>query len=290
MRNNTRVLRKRIAVVFDFDGTLAPDSYAALVESCGLEPAAFHEERIGPLLEQGWEEIPAKFYALVQESRRRADPTAKITRDRIAAFARDLAPFAGVEGALDGLRERVRRLDPEVEVEFYVVSSGIADIVRNTRIAHFFRAIGGCEFHYGADGEVDFVKRIVSHVEKTRYLRQISTGIHDQERTAAPGEVFRDVPPENLHLPLDQVVYVGDGASDLPAFGLMAQEGGVAIGVDGSGRSKEWTTGARLGAAERVSNLVPPDYAEGSEMRRSLELAVDRVCKQIALRELGAGE
>ncbi len=290
MGKDTRLLRKRLGLVFDFDGTLAPDSYAALVEHCGLDPHRFHEERVRPLIDAGWEEIPAKFYALIRESKERADPANKISRERVEGFARGLAPFDGVQAAFDAVRERVRRLDPEVAVEFYLISSGIADIARNTGIAHNFRAIWGCEFHYAEAGEIDFVKRIVSHVEKTRYLRQISTGIHDQERTAAPNEVFREVPPEELHLPLDQVVYVGDGASDLPAFGLMAQQGGVAIGVDASGRARDWTTSARVGPAERVSNLVPPDYAEGSELTRSLAFAVERICKQIALRELGTGE
>lgn len=290
MRSSTRILRKRMGIVFDFDGTLAPDSYAALVASCGLDPSTFHRERVAPLLKVGWEEIPAKFYALIQESKRRTKPADKITQERIEAFARKLMPFDGVQKALNTLRERVRALDPDITVEYYLLSSGIADIARNTDIAQNFKAIWGCEFHYAEDGEVDFVKRIVSHVEKLRYLRQIARGIHEQHRTAAPEEIFGEPAPDDLYLPLDQVVYVGDGASDVPAFALMARVGGVALGVNKASDGHGWTPAVRVDAQERVSNLAPPDYTEGSELVRSLTLAVERICKQIGLRELGAGE
>ena len=86
------------------------------------------------------------------------------------------------------------------------------------------------------------------------------------------------------------MVYVGAGASDVPAFALMARADGVAIGVNKTSDGHGWEPAARVDADERVSNLTPPDYTEGSELVRSLELAVERICKQIALRELGAGE
>lgn len=290
MSGSTRILRKRLGMVFDFDGTLAPDSYASLVESCGLDAGAFHRERVAPLVEAGWEEIPAKFYALIDESQQRPDRTRKITRAHIEAFARQLEPFDGVQGALDGVRDRVRQIDPEIAVEYYLVSSGIIDIVRNTDLAHNFKAMWGCEFHYAEDGEVRFIKRIVSHVEKLRYLRQIARGIEQEERTAAPEEVFGEPAPQDIYLPLSQVVYIGDGASDVPAFALMAQAGGVAIGVNKATDGQGWKPSARVDADERVSNLAPPDYRAGSELTRSLQLAAERICKQIALRELGAGE
>ncbi len=187
----------------------------------------------------------------------------------------------------DRLRKTASDLDPEIEVEFYVLSSGIADIVRATRIAGNFKTIWGCEFHFNQDGEIDFPKRIISHIEK---LRQLSQGYHGEQQTAPPNQVFRDVPPEDLHLPLDQVIYVGDGASDLPAFGMMAEHGGITLGIFTSETPQGWESASRLGAAGRVSNEATPDYQEDSELMRSLTLGVERICKQIALRELSIGE
>ena len=118
MGDAIRPLYMRIGLVFDFDfdGTLTADSYSALIEHCGMDPAAFAREQIRPLREAGWEEIPAKFYALIRVSRQ-SQGQAKITRDRIEAFARQLQPLEGVQATFDELRDRVRQLDPGMAVE-----------------------------------------------------------------------------------------------------------------------------------------------------------------------------
>jgi phosphoserine phosphatase len=92
----TKPLCKRIAVVFDFDDTMAPDTVDSLAESCGLDSKAFRLERIQPLIEIGWDKIPARFYSFIQESKRRSDSKDKITKDYLARFGRQLAPFDGV--------------------------------------------------------------------------------------------------------------------------------------------------------------------------------------------------
>lgn len=290
MANATRILRKRIGLAFDFDGTLADDSYAALVGFCGLEPERFSEEHVRPLLEDGWEKIPAKFYALVQESKRRDKHEDKITREKIQAFGAQITPYDGVPEMFDRLRQTARDLDPEIEVEFYIISSGFADFVKAASIAANFKAIWGCNFHFTESGEIDFPKRIISHIEKLRYLRQLSQGIHNEDESAPPNQVFRPIPTNQLHVPLDQVIYVGDGASDLPVFEMMANHGGITLGIFAADAPEKWEYASQLGAEGQVSNLTPPIYTEDSELIKSLTLGVERICKQIALRQLSAGE
>lgn len=104
-----------------------------------------------------------------------------------------------------------------------------------------------------------------------------------------PAEVYRDVPDDEWHVPLDQVVYVGDGASDLPVFELLAASGGIAIGVQGKSE-QQWAALERMQPDRRVENLAEADYSEGSELMRSLQLAVECIGKRIELRKLGRGE
>jgi phosphoglycolate phosphatase-like HAD superfamily hydrolase len=290
MGNATRILRKRLAVAFDFDGTLAEDSYAVLISFCGMDPKTFDEQHVQPLKDNGWEEIPAKFYALVQESKRRSHHDDKITREKIESFGQQITPYDGVPEMFDRLRQTAHGLDAEIEVEFYIITSGFAEFVRATPIAHNFKAIWGCNFHFTEDGEIDFPKRIISHIEKLRYLRQLSQGIHDEDEDAPPNQVFRKIPAEDLYVPLDQVVYVGDGASGLPAFGMMAEHGGIALGIFAADSPDNWKYASQLGSDSQVSNLTPPVYTDGSELMKSLTFGVERICKQIALRELSSGE
>ncbi len=98
------------------------------------------------------------------------------------------------------------------------------------------------------------------------------------------------MPEEEWHVPLDQVIYVGDGASDMPAFSLMNDHGGIAIGLYKGDTVEEWRGQAHMHAGRRVENLVPVDYSEESELMQSLTLAVESIAKRIALRRLGQGE
>jgi hypothetical protein len=98
------------------------------------------------------------------------------------------------------------------------------------------------------------------------------------------------VPEEAWHVPFSQVVYVGDGSSDMPAFPLMHEHQGTAIGVFSSQIAAGWHGHQDMRAERRVYNLAQTDYSAGSERLQSLMLAVGSLCKQSALRRLSLGE
>jgi phosphoglycolate phosphatase-like HAD superfamily hydrolase len=284
----TKPLSNRIAVVFDFDDTLVPDTVDALLTSCGINAAQFRQERIRPLIDQGWDKIMARFYALIEESQRQDN---KITHNYLAQLGQALSPFDGVPELFDRLRQRAYDLNPKVEVEFYLITCGMVEVARNTCIASNFKAMWGCEFHYNSQGGITFLKRIVTHTEKTRYLFQLAKGI-EQFAGDADGQtfVYRDIPADQLHIPLTQVIYVGDGASDIPCFSILNQEQGTAIGVYKERTPQEWSQDANITQGQRVANLAEADYSENSELSQSLMLAVESLCKQISLRQLSVGE
>lgn len=287
MTKATKPVSNRIALAFDFDDTLVPDTVDSLLESCDIDSQAFRQERIQPLIDNGWEPILARFYSLIQESKRRDKN--KITKDYIAKFGQELAPFDGVPEMFKRLRQSAKAIVPDIEVEFYLITCGMVEIARHTCIAPEFTAMWGCEFSYNEEGEIEFVKQLVSHTEKTRYLFQLAKGIHN---TNQDGQMFvyRDVSPEELHVPLTQVIYVGDGASDIPCFSLMNEENGVAIGVYKGSTVQDWNREVKLSASQRVANIAEADYREDSELMRSLTLAVESMCKHIALSQLSVGE
>lgn len=282
----TKPLSNYIAVVFDFDDTLVPDTVDSLLESLGIDALKFRQERIQPLVDSGWDKIMARFYAIIEESKRRGN---KITQEYLAKFGQELAPFDGVPEMFDRLRRSAYEINPKVEVEFYLISCGMVDIARYNCIAPNFKEMWGCEFHYNKDGGIEFLKKIVTHTEKTRYLFQIAKGIEGQQQDGKTF-VYRDVPPEELHVPLTQVIYVGDGASDIPCFSLLNEEQGTAIGVYKDRTPEEWNREIEISKSQRLANLAPAEFGEGSELMRSLTLAVESLCKQISLLQLSVGE
>ncbi|MGB3694893.1 MAG: HAD family hydrolase [Spirulinaceae cyanobacterium] len=289
MNHATKPLSNCIAVVFDFDETLIPDdSFKALLRDCQLDVEAFERERINPLIEKGWHKYLARTYCLVQESQERENKD-KITYERLANLGQRMRLIEGVAEMFECLRKRAVEILPEVEVEFYLISGGFVDITRNTSIAKYFTKIWGCELAYDEKGEIQFLKQLMTHTEKTRYLYYLSMGVKAEKEKDLIYN-YRDIPTTELHVPLNQVIYVGDGTSDIPCFAAINQYQGIALGIFHDSTAQEWEHRQKVTDSQRLGNLVPASYEQNSELMRSLILAIECISKQIALRQLSVGE
>lgn len=281
----TRITTNRIAVVFDFDETLTPkDSFAVLLESCGFDPEAFKKNRVQALTDQGWEKYLARAYTLVKEAQQRAG---SITKDKLAEVGRNIQLYKGTEDLFARLQRRIHGISEDIDLEFYLISGGFADIPRNTAIAKDFKQMWGCELHYNEAGAVEFIKRQMTHTEKTRYLYYLSEGIKESDNDKDLIYNYSSRQTKDLHVPLSQVVYVGDGASDVPCFDAINQYGGMAIGIYPEGSSVEdWKYMENISEEQRLSNLVSAGFEEDSDLMQSLYLCVECIAKQIVLSQL----
>ena len=291
MTTVTKPFVNRLAVVFDFDETLAPDTFAVLLKDMGLDVDTFKKERVQPLVDDGWDKYIARAYCLVEESKQRKGKE-KITKERLARVGKELKPFKGVPEMFERLRQCARNVVEDVEVEFYVISGGFIEMARSTSIASNFKAMWGCRFHYGEDGEdgeIKFIKQQMTNTEKTSYLYYLSKGMDDDKEKDLMF-AYSSYADDQLYIPLTQVVYVGDGASDAPCFTVVNQAGGVGIGLYKDSNVEQWSQQAKIDVNQRVANIAPPDYRENSELMQSLTLAVEGICKQIALRKLSLND
>jgi len=141
----------------------------------------------------------------------------------------------------------------------------------------------GCEFYYGKDGGIEFLKKLVTHTEKTRYLFQLAKGIDNAPKNnddEGNNFVCRDASAKELHLRLTQVIYVGDASSDIRCFSLLNEQQGIAIGVYKDSTAQDWSREVEISQIQRVINLAPAEYSEDSELMRSLTLAVESLAKK----------
>jgi phosphoglycolate phosphatase-like HAD superfamily hydrolase len=275
----------RVVLVFDFDLTLAPGSVDAVVETLGADPDRWWDERVKPLTENRWDEILARGHALIELAREKGQG---LTEEVIAEAARRLRPFPGVTEMFDRLKVAARDETPDIELEFYILSSGFADIINRTSIASSFNAVWGSAFHY-RDGEAVFVKRTITHPEKARYLTALVKNL-GMEGANAPADVDRPVPEEEMRVAFDQLIYVGDGASDIDAFHHVESQGGLAIAVVKDGGRDVPAHLRQLRPEQRVENIARPDFTADSELMHSLVLAVRSAAARVALRRLSRGE
>lgn len=271
-----------IALVFDFDDTLAPDSTSGFLEEIGVDVQHFWAREVGPLLsEQDWDPVPAYLYKMIELSR--SGRCEAITRERLEDWGRRLPLHDGVPSLFERLRSRLREAHPQVRLEFYVISSGIGDVLRQTPIAGAFTDIWASEFTYDAQGAIDFPRRIVSFTDKTRYLFHIQKGIFGPESRNKPFEVNRKVEREKLRIPFEQMIFVGDGYTDIPCFSLIRRSGGVAFGVwDPRHREKRSRAWGFIQEG-RVSNLNQARFGEDAELYQWLEEAVESLASKIVL-------
>jgi FMN phosphatase YigB (HAD superfamily) len=272
-----------IAVVFDFDDTLAPDSTSGFLHDAGVDTRRFWQERVRPLMEAGWDPVPAYLRTMILESDARPRDR-RFTDRRLRDWGARIRPYNGVARIFNQLRAQAQAVAPDILVEFYLVSSGIGEILRATRIARQFTDIWACDFHCRDDGSIEYPRNIVSFTDKTRYLFHIAKGIIGPDSRRRPFEVNRKLDRAQLRVPMDQMIFVGDGYTDIPCFSLIQKSGGIALGVYDAADRERWGRAWGFITEGRVANLHPADYGKRSGLRISLLMAVEHIAKRIALR------
>jgi phosphoserine phosphatase len=271
-----------IALVFDFDDTLAPDSTSGFLADIGVDVRRFWSEQVDPLLfQEDWDPVPAYLHRMIELSKSHAHGL--ITQERLRQWGKRLPLHAGVDTLFSRLRTMVKEHHPQIHLEFYLISSGIGDVLRHTAIAHEFTDIWASEFIYDDKGGIQFPRRIVSFTDKTRYLFHIQKGIIGPASRNKPFEVNRKFSQEMLRIPFEQMIFVGDGYTDIPCFSLIRRSGGVAFGVwDPKHRDKRSRAWGFIQEG-RVSNLNQARYDEEAELYQWLEEAVESLAGRISL-------
>ncbi len=264
-----RAHHPRVVFAYDFDETLAPNTTNALLSHVGCDPEAFREQHVAPLVEDGWEERLAEARALSMLSRTLDEP---ITESTFADVAAELELYPGVESSFDRLTNAVAETDPDLAVEFHLITAGFVNVPAATSIADRFTSIIGGHWAFDEDGAIVQPKNTVGHYAKVRHLLAIAKGL-DSIRSDRDHDVDRRIPEEEWHVPFEQMIFVGDGDSDLPAFDLMQSRSGTAIAVYQAGNPDDWESRADMRDGRQVACLAESDFTDGSALMTALVAA-----------------
>jgi hypothetical protein len=218
-----------IALVFDFDDTLTDDSTTRLLEIYGIDARNFWTKLVAPLVNDGWDNALA-YLNLILDEAAPGRPLESLTNARLREIGADLAIYNGLPQLFDDLQvitAEHRMTRPAVE--FYIVSGGLEEVIKGSTIAKHFSGIWGCRFDE-INGRIGRVRNAISFTEKTKYIYAINKGMHDDVRRDQYS-VNRMVKPEDRRIPMSNMIYVGDGLTDVPCFSLIQNQGGTAFGV-----------------------------------------------------------
>jgi phosphoglycolate phosphatase-like HAD superfamily hydrolase len=215
---------------------------------------------------------------------------------RIALY-QGLSRADGQSSIFDDLKALVQRpefAEHNIELECYCISGGLKPMIQGAFEAHglneYFKEIFACEFDEDDTGKLGYIKETVGHTIKTQKLFMIGKGISPKNGDAPEmvNEVF-----EQYRIPFTQMVFLGDGQTDIPAFSLINRAGGTSIAVyreeknsDGTidevHTLKTYQKGYELAIQSgRAEQLLPADYSAGKPLKMALLGYVERLAESV---------
>ena len=266
-----------IAFLYDFDKTLCTTDMQdyAFIPSLGLKPSEFWPIANGFGREHRMDGILAYMYTMIREAEQRGLP---VTRRDLVEKGRGIVLFPGVADWFSRINAFGESLG--VQVEHYVISSGLREIIEGSGISHEFKEIYACEFFYNEEGLASWPKLDVNFTNKTQFVYRINKGVLDvsDDRT-----LNASMPDDSKRIPFTNMIYIGDGLSDVPCMKMMRSYGGEAIAV----YQEENRQGVEdLLSKGRVDFIFPADYRAGT----ALESTVKNIIRKMAIADALAEE
>ena len=276
-----------IALVFDFDDTLMPDSTSRFLQSRGINPRDFWPQS-GALIKEGYDQ-PCAYLKLLLDNVGEGKPLGKLGNNDLMQFGEALNGdfFPGLPDFFDDVRGQLANQPfRNIEVEFYIISGGLQAIMQGNRIVNkYFRGVYGCQFAEDPkSGVVKHIKRSITFTEKTRYLFEINKGIKQADSQVNPFLVNEDVDDKDRRVPFRNIMYVGDGMTDIPCFSLVKKLKGQAIGVfdpENPGKTKQALQ--KFLIPTRVIGMYKPRYGPTDELGALLRAWVIQRASEIQM-------
>lgn len=289
-----------VACVWDFDKTLIPGyMQTPLFDYFGVDEKAFWAEV---------NELPARYAARGQRvsadgvylnhllSAVRGGQMKGLNNRLLRELGKQLRFYAGLPGLFAELRELVRSRPEyrkhDIELEHYVISTGIAEMIRGSAIAPFVEDIYGCEFLENPlpvgfsrqpglpieeAQEISQIGLIVDNTVKTRFIFEINKGTNKNPEI----DVNAKVAHQDRRVPIENMIYVADGPSDVPVFAIVRDKGGKAFAVYNPDRPDEFAQNDALLQAGRINAYGPADYTPKSSTTRWLTMHVLQICDRL---------
>lgn len=267
-----------IALVYDFDGTLSPrpmQEYSFLPK-LGISPKEFWAECTRVAREQQADPLITYMHLLYKKAKEKG---IRVDRADLVAQGRDVELYPGVLAWFDAIEAYVqsRATSSGIAIKHYLVSSGLTEIIEGTPIYSRFANVFASEYWFDAY-DVPFPKRVISDTGKTQYLFRINKGIEN-----LADSINSHMPEAQRPIPFSNMIYFGDGETDVPSMALLKKNGGAAVAVHTPGGST--ATCEELFAAGRCDFYAGADYREGSDLFRRTGLLIDRIVADIRVRQ-----
>ncbi len=276
----------RAAIAYDFDGTLAPGNMQehSFIPKLGIPKEKFWAEANQMAVDNDMDGILAYMRYMLQKSE---EKNISIRRQDFVNFGKDIHFFPGVESYFDRINQYA--LQNGVLLDHHIISSGLREFISGTSIARHFRNIFASGFKYNADDIAEWAALAINYTNKTQYLYRINKGVDNSFDNKT---INKYIPEDSRPVPFSNMIYIGDGETDVPSMKMVNYQGGSTIAVycpdtpaDADGNTPKQIC-QDLIRQNRVQYIAPADYSEGSDLDITVKLLIDRIRVGEDLKEL----
>lgn len=258
-----------VALVYDFDGTLAPGNMQefGFVQAIGKDPNEFWDRTHEMSVNNDASTILCYMYLMLQEAKAN---DISLKREIFQRFGSMIELYPGVEEWFSLIIQYGKSIG--LNIQHYINSSGLKEMIEGTPIAKEFENIYACSFLYDEDGIAYWPAVAVDYTTKTQFLFKINKGIKEVSDNKRINEY---VAKEDRPIPFERMIYFGDGETDVPTMSVVKSQGGHAIAVYGDQKKK--ATATKLINAKRVDFMCKAEYSEGGEIYTTVKYILDKV-------------
>lgn len=265
--------KKRIAIMYDFDKTLSNKDMQeyTLLPELGYSNANLFWKEVSEFAEkENMDRILAYMYKLLKKSEAVERP---IRKKDFEVLGKDVEFFPGV---LDWF-ERINKIGSKLnlEIEHYIISSGMKEIIEGTPIYKNFKKVYACKYFYDENGVAKWPSLVVNYTTKTQYIFRINKQILSECEDKALNEYTSD---ENRPIPFKRMIYIGDGITDVPCMKLVKEYNGKSIVVYNTKKEEA----KKLVDQNRANFMCLADYTKNGPM----ENLVSNILKYMAHDEI----
>lgn len=269
-------VQNTIAIVYDFDGTLSPQpmqEYTVLPE-LGIPAREFWKEVSKQARETESEGMLVYMRLLIEKAE---EKKIHLGKKELSALAKEIQYFQGVETWFSRINNYIKEIGGgKSKVEHYIISAGMKEILEGSSIEKMFKNIFASEYHFNHHGVAVFPKQLITDTTKTQFLFRINKG--KQKLTE---NINQHMPEHQRPIPFSNIIYIGDGQTDVPSMTVTKQSGGHSIAVYKPKSAKGSTVCKELLKANRVHFIAPADYTAGGVMEKRMKLLLRSVVANI---------
>ena len=254
-----------IALLYDFDKTLSTTDMQnySFIPRLGLSSEEFWGKASEYTNKHGMERTLSYMYAMISEAKAH---NIKLSKAFLKECGKDIEFYPGVLGWFKRINDYAAKKG--IIVEHYLISSGTKEIVQGSSIAKEFKEIYGCEFYF-ENGVAVWPKFVINFTQKTQYYYRVAKGAINP--TDDDGVNKKS---ETLRIPYRNILYLGDGITDIACMTVVKKNDGHSIAVYPEGESNKVK---QILLDNRCNFIVKGDYRANSDLDKVVKNVIDKI-------------